>query len=274
MSEKKDTKEISVEDKLRALFDLQLIESEIDKIKILRGELPLEVQDLEDEIEGLHTRANNLEKDIKDANDTVISKKKEIEEDKNLIAKYSEQQNSVRNNREYENLSKEIEFQGLNVQLCEKKIAEFTEVAREKAEELERTKAQIEGRSIDLEQKKKELDSIVAETKQKEEALREEAKTHENLIDPRMLTAFKKVRKNAHNGLAVVRVQRNACGGCFNQIPPQKRIDIAQRKKVIVCEYCGRIMVDLDLGNEEVEKTGYGISYDEEQAKEAKKSKK
>ncbi|MCQ2193257.1 MAG: C4-type zinc ribbon domain-containing protein [Paludibacteraceae bacterium] len=257
MAEKKE-KEISVEAKLRALFDLQLVKSEIDKIKTLRGELPLEVQDLEDEIEGLRTRVSNLEREIAEANSNVESRKLEIEENKSAIGKYSEQQNNVKNNREYENLAKEIEYQQLNVQLCEKKIKEFQQVAKDKREDLERTKQLIEGRTMDLNQKKEELEAIVSETKQQEEKLREEAKNHEALIEPRYLNAFDKIRKNARNGLAVVRVLRNACGGCFNQIPPQRRIDIAQRNKVIVCEYCGRIMVDLDLGNEEVKKTGYG----------------
>lgn len=262
MAEKKE-KEISVEAKLRALFDLQLVKSEIDKIKTLRGELPLEVQDLEDEIEGLRTRVSNLEKEIADANSSIESRKIEIEENKAAISKYTEQQNNVKNNREYENLAKEIEYQQLNIQLCEKKIKEFQQLGKDKREDLEKANMLIEGRSIDLDQKKKELEAIVSETKQQEEKLREEAKSHEAMIEERYLNAFDKIRKNAKNGLAVVRVIRNACGGCFNQIPPQRRIDIAQRNKIIVCEYCGRIMVDLDLGNEEVKKTGYGLVIEE-----------
>ena len=272
MSEQKETKELSVEDKLRAMFDLQLIESEIDKIKTLRGELPLEVQDLEDEIEGLNTRIANLDKDIKEAKASIESKKIEISEDQDLINKYTEQQNNVRNNREFENLSKEIEFQGLNIQLCNKKIKENTIILKEKEDNLAKAKEMIEGRTIDLNQKKEELETIVAETRQQEEKLRDEAKTHEVLIEPRLLSAFKKIRKNAQNGLAVARVKRHACGGCFNQIPPQKRIDIAQHKKVIVCEYCGRILVDLELGNEEVKKLGYGDIYDEAPVEKEKKS--
>ncbi|MCR5567858.1 MAG: hypothetical protein K6G31_01125 [Paludibacteraceae bacterium] len=263
MAEKKE-KEISVEAKLRALFDLQLVKSEIDKIKTLRGELPLEVQDLEDEIEGLRTRVSNLEAEISESTSNIEKRKIEIEENKAAISKYTEQQNNVKNNREYENLSKEIEYQQLNIQLCEKKIKEFQANVKDRRDDLEKANDLIKGRSIDLNQKKQELEAIVSETKQQEDKLREEAKAHEALIEPRYLSAFDKIRKNARNGLAVVRVVRNACGGCFNQIPPQRRIDIAQRNKIIVCEYCGRIMVDLALGNEEVKKTGYGITLADE----------
>lgn len=259
MAEKKE-KEISVEAKLRALFDLQLVKSEIDKIKTLRGELPLEVQDLEDEIEGLRTRVSNLENEIAETTSNIEKRKIEIEENKAAISKYTEQQNNVKNNREYENLAKEIEYQQLNIQLCEKKIKEFQANVKDRRDDLEKADDLIKGRSLDLEQKKQELEAIVSETKQQEDKLREEAKNHESLIEPRYLSAFEKIRKNARNGLAVVRVVRNACGGCFNQIPPQRRIDIAQRNKIIVCEYCGRIMVDLALGNEEVKKTGYGTT--------------
>jgi hypothetical protein len=259
MAEKKE-KEISVEAKLRALFDLQLVKSEIDKIKTLRGELPLEVQDLEDEIEGLRTRVSNLENEIAETTSNIEKRKIEIEENKAAISKYTEQQNNVKNNREYENLAKEIEYQQLNIQLCEKKIKEFQASVKDRRDDLAKADDLIKGRSLDLEQKKQELEAIVSETKQQEDKLREEAKNHESLIEPRYLSAFEKIRKNARNGLAVVRVVRNACGGCFNQIPPQRRIDIAQRNKIIVCEYCGRIMVDLALGNEEVKKTGYGTT--------------
>ena len=258
MAEKKE-KEISVEAKLRALFDLQLVKSEIDKIKTLRGELPLEVQDLEDEIEGLRTRVSNLENEIAETTSNIEKRKIEIEENKAAISKYTEQQNNVKNNREYENLAKEIEYQQLNIQLCEKKIKEFQASVKDRRDDLAKADDLIKGRSLDLDQKKQELEAIVSETKQQEDKLREEAKNHESLIEPRYLSAFEKIRKNARNGLAVVRV-RNACGGCFNQIPPQRRIDIAQRNKIIVCEYCGRIMVDLALGNEEVKKTGYGTT--------------
>lgn len=264
MSEQKDTKEISVEEKLRALYDLQLVSSEIDKIKTLRGELPLEVQDLEDEIAGLHTRESKLEEDIKDAKQIVANRNIEKQKSQEAIAKYTEQQNNIKNNREFDSLAKEIEYEEQCCILCDKKIKEYTIVAEDKANELADTKERISEREKDLEQKKSELDAIISETKQEEEKLRAEAVKYESLIDQRSLDNFHKKRSNAHNGLAVVRVMRNACGGCFNQIPPQRRIDIAQRKRVILCEYCGRIMVDLGLGNEETQKTGYGEVVEEE----------
>ncbi len=247
MSEVKETKEISVEEKLRALYDLQLIVSEIDKIKTLRGELPLEVQDLEDEITGLSTRVSNYKTEIKDAENAISTKKSEIENAKGLIEKYKTQQDNVRNNREYEALSKEIEFQGLEVELYEKKIREFTAILKQKTEELEKAEESIGERTLDLNQKKAELDEIVSETKQEEEKLREKAKSIEEIIEPRLLNAFKRIRKNARNGLSVVYVQRDACGGCFNKIPPQRQMDIRLRKKIIVCEYCGRILIDPEL---------------------------
>jgi predicted nucleic acid-binding Zn-ribbon protein len=251
MSEVKEPKEISVEDKLRALYDLQLVVSEIDKIKTLRGELPLEVQDLEDEITGLTTRVNNHKSEIKEAETAVSNKKNEIENAKALTEKYKAQQDNVRNNREFEALSKEIEFQGLEQELYEKKIREFTAILKQKTEELEKANTLIEERTLDLNQKKAELDEIVSETKQEEEKLREKAKSIEEIIEPRLLSAFKRIRKNARNGLAVVYVQRDACGGCFNKIPPQRQMDIRLRKKIIVCEYCGRILVDPELAGVE-----------------------
>ena len=251
MSEAKETKEISVEDKLRALYDLQLVASEIDKIKTLRGELPLEVQDLEDEIAGLNTRIAKYESEIKDAEVAVSTKKKEIENSKSLIEKYKAQLDNVRNNREFENLEKEIEFQGLEIELSEKRIRENNAAIKEKHEELEKVNMLISDKTADLNQKKAELDEIVSETKQEEEKLRERAKTIEANIDQRLLSAFKRIRKNARNGLAVVYVQRDACGGCFNQIPPQRQMDIRLRKKVIVCEYCGRILIDPELADAE-----------------------
>ncbi|MBP5458028.1 MAG: HalX domain-containing protein [Paludibacteraceae bacterium] len=251
MSEAKETKEISVEDKLRALYDLQLVASEIDKIKTLRGELPLEVQDLEDEIAGLNTRIAKYESEIKEAEVAVSTKKKEIENSKSLIEKYKAQLDNVRNNREFENLEKEIEFQGLEIELSEKRIRENNAAIKEKQEELEKVNMLISDKTADLNQKKAELDEIVSETKQEEEKLRERAKSIEANIDQRLLSAFKRIRKNARNGLAVVYVQRDACGGCFNQIPPQRQMDIRLRKKVIVCEYCGRILIDPELADAE-----------------------
>ena len=246
-TEFKAEKEITVEEKLHALYDLQKVVSNIDEIKILRGELPLEVQDLEDEIIGLNTRLENFETEIADIVATIASKKIEIEESRIKIAKYKEQQDNVRNNREYDNLSKEIEFQTLEIELCEKRIREFTAAHETKQAEQKITSDQLNERKLDLEQKKGELNEIVSETKQEEEKLREHAKEIELLIEARLLTAFKRIRKNARNGLAVVYVQRDACGGCFNKIPAQRQMDIRLRKKIIVCEYCGRILVDQEL---------------------------
>jgi len=246
-TELKTEKEITVEEKLKALFELQKAVSQIDEIKILRGELPLEVQDLEDEIIGLNTRLENFETEIAEIVATIASKKIEIEESRIKITKYKEQQDNVRNNREYDNLSKEIEFQSLEIELCEKRIREFTAAQETKLAEQKITAEHLSERKLDLEQKKGELNEIVSETKQEEERLREHAKEIEFLIEPRLLTAFKRIRKNARNGLAVVYVQRDACGGCFNKIPAQRQLDIRLRKKIIVCEYCGRILVDQEL---------------------------
>ncbi|MBO5131579.1 MAG: C4-type zinc ribbon domain-containing protein [Paludibacteraceae bacterium] len=246
----KGTKEISVEEKLRALFDLQLVDSEIDKIKTLRGELPLEVQDLEDEIAGLNTRIAHMQEDIRNFETLITGKKSDIEVSKGLIERYQGQQENVRNNREYENLSKEIEFQTLEIELCEKKIREFNAAAKQRREDLERAQELINDRSEDLAQKKSELDEIISETKQEEEKLREKAKQIEGKIEERLLNAFKRIRKNARNGLAVVAVERDACGGCFNKIPPQRQLDIRLRKKIIVCEYCGRILIDQEMASE------------------------
>jgi predicted nucleic acid-binding Zn-ribbon protein len=242
-----DLSEISVEEKLRALYQLQTIKSEIDKIRTLRGELPLEVQDLEDEIEGLQTRVDKYDQEVKSLETNISAKKNEITEAKAAIKKYEEQQNNVRNNREYESLSKEIEYQTLEIELCEKRIREFTAQIADKNNIIEDSKTTLEERSGDLETKKKELDEIVSDTKKEEEDFAKDATNVEKLIEDRLLTAFKKIRKNARNGLAVVTVERDACGGCFNHIPPQRQLDIKSRKKVIVCEYCGRILVDKDI---------------------------
>ncbi|NDV47244.1 hypothetical protein D0T49_09325 [Paludibacter sp. 221] len=249
-------KEITVEDKLKALYDLQKVVSKIDEIKILRGELPLEVQDLEDEIVGLNTRLENIDAEIADIATAISNKKIEIEESKTKIAKYKEQQENVRNNREYDNLSKEVEFQELEIELSEKRIREATIAKDNKTAEKETTVSRLSERKLDLEQKKNELNEIVSETKQEEEKLRENAKEIESLIEERLLTAFKRIRKNARNGLAVVYVQRDACGGCFNKIPAQRQLDIRLRKKIIVCEYCGRILVDQELA-------GVGVASEE-----------
>lgn len=247
MDPKTSAGEVTVEERLRALFDLQKVVSDIDKIRTLRGELPLEVQDLEDEIEGLETRITNLDVEIKKLNDNILSKKNEIKDAGLLIKKYEAQQSNVRNNREYDSLTKEIEFQTLEIELCEKRIREFTAEMKIKTDQANSSKQLLEERKSDLDAKKSELDEIVSETQMEEERLKSKTKEIETRIDERLLAAFKRIRKNARNGLAVVTVARDACGGCFNKIPPQRQLDIQLRKKVIVCEYCGRILVDNEL---------------------------
>lgn len=250
--EKKVTeKDLSVEEKLKALYQLQTIMSEIDKIKTLRGELPLEVQDLEDEVAGLHTRIQNFQADLKDLETTINQQKIKIKDASELIAKYNSQLDNVRNNREFDSLSKEVEYQGLEVELAEKRIREFTVESKQLTEEIQKSKSQLEERQADLTSKKDELDEIISETRIQEDQLREKAKQIETTIEPRLLAAFKRIRKSAHNGLAVVYIQRDACGGCFNKIPPQRQLDIKLRKKIIVCEHCGRIMIDPQLAGVE-----------------------
>jgi uncharacterized protein len=243
--------ELTVEEKLRALYKLQKINSEIDKIRTLRGELPLEVQDLEDEIAGLETRIEKLQEETKSFDSAMASKKNDMVNSKALIKKYEEQQNNVRNNREFDSLSKEIEYQTLEIELSEKRIKEFLAQAKEKIEYIEESKKNLEERKNDLQMKKSELEDITSDTQKEEENLLKKRQEYEQIIEERLLTAYKKIRKNARNGLAVVSVERDACGGCFNQIPPQRQLDIRSRKKIIVCEYCGRILIDLDLVDEE-----------------------
>ena len=244
---KKDPQDYTVEEKLKSLYQLQLIFSEIDRIKTLRGELPLEVQDLEDEVAGLRTRIANFSADIENIKAEENKRKVKIEEAKAMIVKYTEDQNNVRNNREYDLLAKEIEFQALEVEFCEKKLRQFAAEQKVKMEEIERTEAMLDDRLRDLEDKKSELEEIVSETKEEEEKLRDRAKVLENTIESRLLLSFKRIRKNTRNGLGVVYVQRDACGGCFNKIPPQRQLDVKMRKKIIVCEYCGRILIDPEL---------------------------
>jgi uncharacterized protein len=239
--------EISIEEKLRALYGLQLVDSEVDKIKTLRGELPLEVQDLEDEVAGLETRIGNLRDEVEGMEKAIAKKTMEISDSHALIKKYEEQQNNVRNNREFDSLSKEIEFQNLEIELCNKKIKEFTYQVEEKRVIIVESEKTLSERSGDLDVKKKELDDIIADTRKEEETLVERSVKIESVIEERLLTAYKRIRSNARNGLAVVTIKRDACGGCFNQIPPQRQLDIKSRKKIIVCEYCGRILVDDDI---------------------------
>jgi uncharacterized protein len=239
--------EIPVEDKLRLLFEMQSVDSEIDKIKILRGELPLEVQDLEDELAGLQTRISNFDEEISNLEQSIQKKKNDIVDAQGLIKKYQDQQMNVRNNREFDSLSKEIEFQTLEIELCEKRIKEFTFQLKERKEQLEESKVLLDERKGDLETKKEELNTIVSENKKEEEELLSRSSEFQNKIETRLYSAYKRIRKNARNGLAVVPVERDACGGCFNKIPPQRQLDIKSRKKIIVCEYCGRILVDPDI---------------------------
>ena len=244
---KKDLQEVSVEEKLKSLYQLQTIFSEIDRIKTLRGELPLEVQDLEDEVAGLRTRIGNILGSIEEVKGEEAKRRVKIEEAKAMIAKYTEDQNNVRNNREYDLLAKEIEFQNLEVEFCEKKLRQYAADLKAKNDEIERTNTLLEEQLAALDDKRNELDEIVAETKEEEEKLRERAKLLEASIEPRLLQSFKRIRKNTRNGLGVVYVQRDACGGCFNKIPAQRQLDVKMRKKIIVCEYCGRIMIDPEL---------------------------
>ena len=245
---------MTVEQELRSLYKLQTLLSEIDKIKTLRGELPLEVQDLEDEIEGLHTRNSKLQDEIEACRQNAADNRGKIEKSQTLITKYQEQLDNVRNNREYDTLSKEVEYQTLEVQLAEKRINEANEKIAELQKDEEENNAKIGDLSQTLSQKKSELDGIIAETKAQEEELRSQALDLEETIEPRLLNAFKRIRKNSRNGLGIVYVQRDSCGGCFNKIPPQRQIDIRMRKKIIVCEYCGRILIDPELAGVTEEK--------------------
>lgn len=241
--------EVSVEQKLTALYSLQQIDSQIDKIKIVRGELPLEVEDLEDEIAGLETRIANFQEEKDKFEQFITEKNESIIESNALIKKYTEQQMNVRNNREYDSLTKEIEFQNLEIQLSEKKIKEAKFRIDGIVADMKDANEKLEMRQQDLAAKKAELTGIVAETEKEEEDLVKKSQQNEELIEERLLTAYKRIRKNARNGLAVVQIERDACGGCFNKIPPQHQLDIKLHKKIIVCEYCGRILVDEDIAN-------------------------
>ena len=236
--------ELTIEEKLQHLYELQRIDTEVDKIRTLRGELPLEVRDLEDELAGLETRLENLRTEIGEADKSVAQKKIEISKSEELIKKYSEQLDNVRNNREYDALSKEVEFQKLEIELQQKRIREAQKAKSEKEEALEIASRQYEEKKADLEAKKAELEDIIAETHKDEEELIKKSEQLSHNIEERLLTAYKRIRSNARNGLAVVTVDRDACGGCFNNIPPQRQLDIRSRKKIIVCEYCGRILID------------------------------
>ena len=251
---KKDPTDLSVEERLKTLYQLQTTLSAIDGKRALRGELPLEVQDLEDEIAGLSTRVEKIQNEISEFSNAIIQKKAEIEEATASVARYKDQLNEVRNNREYDTLTKEIEYQELEIELCNKKIREANVRIGERNEDLEQANELINDRKLALKEKKEELDEIMDETRAEEEKLKNRAADLEVKIEPRLLTSFKRIRRNARNGLGVVVVQRDACGGCFNKIPPQRQLDIKMHKKIIVCEYCGRIMIDPELAGIKVDK--------------------
>jgi len=247
-------KESTAEQKLRALYNLQIIDSRIDKIRQVHGELPLEVQDLEDELEGMNLRMSKVEEEISDLNLQINEKKNVIEESKAGVAKYEEQQKKVRNNREYDSLTKEIEYQGLEVELAEKRINEYKARIASKKELLETSVSELEDKKGALEAKKNDLAEIEAETEKEENLLREKSKEASASVDERLLKAYTRIRNSAKNGLAVVPVERGASGGSYIKIPPQRQLDIASRKKIIVDEHSGRILVDLELAQEETEK--------------------
>lgn len=236
--------EQTVEQKLQALWDLQTIHTKIDKIRQVRGELPIEVADLEDEVAGLETRIEKNRTELDDLEDAIVNRKNMIKEAQAAIKKYESQLNEVKNNREYDAITKEIEIQGLEIQVCEKKIREHEFEIKNKTDVYEKTQGDLEERRKDLSVKKEELDTITSETQKDEDALIKKADDAESKIEERLLIAYNRLRNNAKNGLAVVTIDRDSCSGCHNQIPPQRQLDIRQRKKIIVCEHCGRILVD------------------------------
>lgn len=230
-------------EKIMALYELQKIDSQIDEINKIKGELPLEVEDLEDEIAGLQTRIANINAEIEELNNLTKQRKREIDQAQIQIAKYTEQQNNVRNNREFDAISKEIEYQQLEITLAEKRLKEYAGAIKAKKASLESTDALLAERNVDLTAKKTELESIEGETAAQIEELSAQGDAAKAKIDERLLSAYNRIRSKVHNGLAVVTVKRDACSGCFNRIPPQRQSDIRQGKKLIVCEYCGRILV-------------------------------
>ena len=247
MAAKASTKETTVAEKLDALYALQKIDSQIDKIRTVRGELPLEVQDLEDEIEGLETRIKNLQDEAKELDTEVADRKMAMKDAEAAIVKFKDQQNNVRNNREFESLAKEIEYQELEIKLHEKRMKEAKIKITAKKEVLDEAKERLEFRKGDLKVKQDELNEIVGETQKEEDALITQSEKAKALIDVRLIAAYDRLRTNAKNGLAVVGVDRDSCGGCFNKIPPQRQLDIDTRRKVIVCEHCGRILVPAEV---------------------------
>lgn len=240
-------KEFSVEEKLSSLVRLQKIDSKLDEIQILKGELPMEVKDLEDEIEGLHARQTRIEEEINGIQEFIEQKKEGIKEAQALIKKYEKQSDNVKNSREFEALNKEIEMQQLEEKLCEKHIKDATEEIADKARQLELAKKAVSTKESNLSGKKSELEKIISETEKEETQFNKEATTARSHVDERMLASYDRIRNNFHNGLAVVPVERDSCGGCFHAIPPQKQSEIKLRKKIMVCENCGRILADNDL---------------------------
>lgn len=243
--------ENSIAYRLLSLYHLQCIYSEIDRIRIERGELPNEVRNLEDDIEGKKTRINKFHDEIKEMNEKISGESNKIQEAKALIARYEEQQNNVRNNREYDSLSKEIEYQTVEIQNSEKKISKIQANAEIRTEEIKALEVELKEKGEILSQKKGELDGLIAEHEEKEAELLQKAETFKEKVEPRLLTAFERIRKNARNGLAIVQISRDACGGCFSTIPPQRQLDIRLHKKIIVCEACGRIFIDEQLVKED-----------------------
>ena len=239
--------DVAVEKRLIALYTLQTVDSEIDKIQIIRGELPQAIQDLEDEITGLETRIQNFNSEIEATNEKMAAEKNEIAEHNEMTKKYQKQQDNVRNNREFEAINKEIEYTGLQIQLCERRLKEGAAHIKELQQHIAAAELLLENRRKDLQVKKDELDDIIKETEKDEARLREKSQEQEQYIEPRYLTAYKRIRGAARNGLAVVTIDRDACGGCFSKIPPQRQTEIKMHKKVIVCEHCGRILVDDDI---------------------------
>ncbi len=255
MARKSENAEMTVEQKLEALYNLQQLLSQIDEIRTLRGELPLEIQDLEDEIEGFTHRIGKLTEEVEDYKSKISSSKAKIAEAKTLKERYEQQMQEVKNNREYDMLSHEIKYQELDIELQEKRIGEAERAIEERQQTLLASKSSLADHRSELDSKREELGNIIEETRNEEEKLREKANAIEMTIDQRLLTSFKRIRKNSRNGLGIVCVERDACGGCFNKIPPQRQLDIRMRKKIIVCEYCGRIMIDPELAGIKIEKS-------------------
>ncbi|MBR2204044.1 MAG: hypothetical protein IJ914_07645 [Prevotella sp.] len=252
---RKDPKDMTVEERLKTLYQLQTTLSQIDEKRALRGELPLEVEDLENEVEGLNVRLDRIVQEINDLTSAVSQRTADIEEAKASVERYKKQLDDVRNNREYDTLTKEIEFQTLEIELCSRKIREAQQRIRER--ELDRDKVEdlINDRERDLDDKRGELEEIMQETREEEDILKAKARDYESKIESRLLQSFKRIRKNARNGLGIVYVQRDACGGCFNKIPPQRQLDVKTHKKIIVCEHCGRILIDPELAGVKIETT-------------------